>query len=283
MAEQTYAQRIKPRRRSFAERAARDLAQAMEHALDAEAMSARRGFLQGLDPRTKLIGIMALIASGVLSHSLLLLAGLFSVALALAALSHVITDRMIRHVWLSVLLFTGVIALPATVLVPGEPLWQLPLLGGTVTRQGLRSAAFLIARSELSATLALLLIVTTPWPHVLKALRSLGVPVVLVAVLGMTHRFIFLFLQTAEQLFEARRSRIVAAMSGAQQRQMAIVAAGTLLDKAIQLSGEVHLSMVSRGYRGEVHLLHEFRTRPRDWVTLSVALSSPLLVLWFQK
>jgi len=274
---------MKKRRRSFAERAARDLAQAMEYALDAEVMGSRHGFLQGLDPRIKLASILALIVSGVLSHSLLVLAGLFSLALALAAASRVATDKMIRHVWLSVLLFSGLIALPATIMVPGAPLWQLPLFGGIVTQQGLRSAVFLIARSEISATLALLLIVTTPWPHVLKAMRALGVPVVLVAVLGMTHRFIFLFVQTAEQLFEARRSRIVATMSGAQQRQMAIAAAGTLLDRAIQLSSEVHLSMVSRGYRGEVHLLHEFRTRLRDWITLLIAISLPLCILWFQK
>lgn len=283
MTEPTCVQRMKRRRRSFAERAARDLAQAMEYALDAEIMGARHGFLQGLDPRIKLASILALIASGVLSHSLPVLGGLLSLALALAAASRVATDKMIRHVWLSVLLFSGLIALPATIMVPGEPLWQLPLFGGMVTQQGLRSAVFLIARSEISATLALLLIVTTPWPHVLKAMRALGVPVVLVAVLGMTHRFIFLFVQTAEQLFEARRSRIVAAMSGVQQRQMAIAAAGTLLDRAIQLSSEVHLSMVSRGYRGEVHLLHEFRTRLRDWIALLIAISLPLCILWFQK
>ena len=58
------------------------------------------------------------------------------------------------------------------------------------------------------ATLAFLLILTTPWPYVLKAMRTLGVPVVVVAMLGMTHRYIFVLLQTATQMFEARRSRL---------------------------------------------------------------------------
>jgi len=128
----------------------------------------------------------------------------------------------------------------------------------------------------------LLLILSTPWTHVLKALRNLGVPVVVVAILGMTYRYIFLLLQTATQLFEARRSRIVASMNGQQQRQMVTAALGVLLGKAFQLGADVHLAMLSRGYRGEVHLLHDFQTRRRDWFALLFALSVPVLILWFQ-
>jgi len=262
---------------------AHDLAQAMERALDADALGARQGFLQQLDPRTKLVGTLVLIVSGVLTHSLLVLSGLFALALVLALASRIPLVRLYKQVWISVLLFTGAIALPAIVVVPGDPLWRLPLLGVTVTFQGVRSAAFLIARAETSATLALLLIVSTPWTHVLKAMRSLGAPVVLVAILGMTHRYIFLLLQNTAQLFEARRSRILSPMSGAQQRQMAIAVAGALLGKTFQLSSEVHLAMISRGYRGEVHLLDEFHTRPRDWFALLFALLVPATIPCFQR
>jgi cobalt/nickel transport system permease protein len=254
----------------------------MEHALDAEAVSSRQGLLQGLDPRIKLISILALIISGVLTRSLTVLAALFLLALVLAFSSRITAARLCKQVWISVLLFTGVIALPSIVVVPGLPVWQIPLVDWSVTYQGLRSAAFLIGRAETSATFALLLILSTPWTHVLKALRNLGVPVVVVAILGMTYRYIFLLLQTATQLFEARRSRIVAPMKGPQQRRMVIAAVGVLLGKAFQLGADVHLAMLSRGYRGEVHLLHDFKTRRRDWFALLFALSVPVLILWFQ-
>jgi cobalt/nickel transport system permease protein len=270
------------RRRGFAERLAHGFLQAMTHALEAESLASRPGLLQGFDPRIKLLAILALIVSGVLARSLTLLAGLFLLALALAFMSHISAARLSKQVWLGVLLFTGIIALPALVLVPGSPLWQVPLLHWSVTLQGVRSAAFLIGRAETSATLALLLILTTPWPHVLKAMRSLGAPVVLVAILGMTHRYIFVLLQTTTQMFEARRSRIVAPMNGPQQRRMVAAAAGVLLGKSFQLAGEVHLAMLSRGYRGEVRLLDEFQTRRRDWFALSVALAVPILILWWQ-
>ena len=271
------------RRRAFGERLAQRLAQAVGYVLDAEDLAARDGFLQRLDPRVKVLGALALIVSGVLSHRLGVVAGLFVLAVLLALVSRIAVIRLCRPLWISVLLFTGAIALPAIVVVPGDALWQLPLLGWTVTLQGLRSAAFLVVRAETSATLGLLLIATTPWPHVLKALRTLGVPLVVVAILAMTQRYIVVLLQNAAQLFAARRSRLVAPLSGAQQRQMASAAAGVLLAKALALASEVHLAMVARGYRGEVFLLDEFRMRARDALALCCALAVPLAIVCFER
>lgn len=270
------------RTHGVAERLARGLLAAMERALDAESVGGADGFLQGLDPRIKLAALLLLIVSAVLARTLGALAGVFALALLLALFSRISLARLGKQVWAGVLLFSGTIALPALVLVPGEAVWRLPVLHWTVTEQGLRSAVFLVGRAETCATLALLLVLTTPWTHVLKALRSLGAPVVLVAILGMTHRYIFVLLQSAMQMFEARQSRVVAPMSGPQQRRMAAAAAGVLLDKSFQLSSDVHLAMVSRGYRGEVFTLDEFHARWRDWGVLFVALLLPATILWLQ-
>jgi len=104
--------------------------------------------------------------------------------------------------------------------------------------------------------------------------------VLLVALLGMTHRYIFVLLQTASQMFEARHSRMLAPPSGRLARQVVAASSGVLLSKAFQLSSEVHLAMVSRGYRGDIYLLHSFHTRRRDWCALLPALCMPLLILW---
>lgn len=271
-----------PRRRGFAEKLTHGLVQTLQHALDAEVISAREGFLQRLDPRIKLVSLLALILSTVLTTRLLTLGALFALAVSLACASHIPLARLAKPLWLSVLLFTGVVALPALVLVPGTPLLQIPGLPGAVTLQGLRSAAFLIGRAETSATFASLLVLSTPWPHVLKAMRSLGVPVVLVAVLGMTHRYIFVLLTTATQMFDARRGRLVAPVSSAAQRRLVAAAAGVLLGKSFELSTEVHQAMISRGYRGEIHLLDEFQTHRRDWLVLGAALAIPVAILWYQ-
>jgi energy-coupling factor transporter transmembrane protein EcfT len=190
-------------------------------------------------------------------------------------------SRLAKQVWLSVLAFTGVIAIPALFLVPGDVLFRIPLVGWPVTLQGLRSAAFLLGRSETSATFALLIILCTPWPHVLKALRVFRAPTMLIVILGMTHRYIFVLLQSSTQMFEARRSRMVGALAPRDRRRIATASAGVLLGKALQMSSDVHLAMISRGYRGEVHLLDEFRMKRLDWAACAAfALVAGLALLW---
>lgn len=255
----------------------------MDHALDAEAVAARSGFLQGLDPRFKLVALLTLILAVLLVTSLTALAVLFFLAIGLALSSYVSLARLLKQIWISVLLFTGVIALPALLLVPGDPVFELPLVHWPVTLQGLRSAAFLIGRAETASTFALLLILTTPWPHVLKALRAIRVPVVAVAVLGMTYRYIFVLIQTAIQMLEGRRARVVGPTTGAERRRMIAASGGVLLGKAFALSGEVYLAMLSRGYHGEVYLLDDFRAKSRDWAALVAAITVPALILWVQR
>ena len=104
---------------------------------------------------------------------------------------------------------------------------------------------------------------TTPWAHILKALRVLRVPVVFVVILGMTYRYLFVILETALDMFESRKSRTVGTLDAADKRRLATATVGVLLSKSYQLSAEVHLAMQSRGFRGEVYVLRRFRDARR--------------------
>lgn len=250
------------------------------HALEAEQLATIDGLLQRLDPRLKIVGTLSLIVAAVQSRKLWVILALFAVGVALAWLSHVPLRTLATRVWISVLSFTGLMALPAIFLVPGDALYRLPLLGWTVTAQGLGSAAYLIARAQTTATLALLLILCTPWTHVLKALRVLRVPMVLVVVLAMTYRYLFLLLHTARDMYEARQSRMVGRLNGAEQRRLIASSAGVLLDKTLHLSHEVYLAMQSRGFRGDVYTLDEFRMQAGDWAALGVLLIMLALTFW---
>jgi cobalt/nickel transport system permease protein len=267
----------------LAERLAGGVAHALDHALNADDVARRHGLLQALDPRVKLGISFGFIILAVSVTSLAVLAALFLLAVAAALLSRIDVARLVRQVWIGVLIFTGLIALPAPFLVPGDMILRLPLLDWPVTLQGLRSAAFLIGRSETTATFALLLVLSTPWPHLLKALRAYRLPVVVVAILGMTQRYIFILLQAAAQMFEARRSRMVGHLSPAEGRRLAAATAGALLGKALDLSTEVHLAMISRGYRGEPRLIDDFRLRAIDWMAAGSFVLIACLALWAQR
>jgi cobalt/nickel transport system permease protein len=272
--------RRRKRRASFVERTIRGLAAAMERALYAEELAKADGLLQQLDPRVKVVGLLALVVAAALARNILVILGLFGVAILLALLSHVPIRTLATRVWLSALLFTGTLALPAIFITPGQIVYRLPLLGWTITAQGLGAATYLITRVETAATLSLLLILCTPWAQVLKALRVLRVPVVFVVILGMTYRYIFLMLQTAQDMFESRQSRMVGHLPGADQRRLAAASVGVLLSKSIQLSSDVYLAMLSRGFRGEIYTLDDFQIQVRDWVALAGLLAVAVLAFW---
>lgn len=272
--------RRRKRRANFVERTIRGLAAAMERALYAEELAKADGLLQRLDPRVKVVGLLALVVAAALARNILVIVGLFGVAILLALFSRVPIRTLAARVWVGALLFTGSLALPAIFITPGAAIYRLPLLGWPITAQGLGAAAYLITRVETAATLSLLLILCTPWAHVLKALRVLRVPVVFVVILGMTYRYIFLMLQTAQDMFESRQSRMVGRLSGADQRRLAGASVGVLLSKSIQLSSDVYLAMLSRGFRGEIYTLDDFQMQRRDWFALAGLLGIAALAFW---
>jgi cobalt/nickel transport system permease protein len=268
------------RRSGVVEHTMEGLYAAMERAIYAEALAAGGGLLQPLDPRVKVVGLVALIVAAAVSARLWVIAAILALAILLSALSRISLVRMAARVWAGAFFFTGTIAAPALFLTPGDAAAHLPGLGWTITAQGIRSAAYLLLRVETAATLAILLVLTTPWAHVLKALRAVRAPVVFVVILGMTCRYILLMLETAHEMFESRKSRTVGAPDRAEQRRQAVSGVGVLLGKTFQLSGEVYLAMQSRGFRGEVYVLDDFRMAARDWAALAAFAGLAAAAIW---
>lgn len=268
-------------RKDFGLRSIQGFLDHLEYTLSAEDLAKRPGWAQAIDPRVKVAAVAVLVISAVAVHRLAVISALFALGVAVAVASHVPIRTLATRVWLAVLLFTGSIAFPAIFLTPGRVLYTIPLLHWAITAQGLTSASYLLARAETTATFSLLLVLTTPWIHVLKSLRAFGVPVVLVVILGMTYRYIFVLLRTAHDMFESRRSRMLGRLPASERRRIAVNSAGVLLSKAFQLSGEVYLAMQSRGFRGEVYVLNDFTMRRADWAVLPVLLLLSALALWF--
>jgi cobalt/nickel transport system permease protein len=272
--------RLASPRRSFIERTARGLLATAERAFFDEDLAANGAFLQRLDPRVKLVGLGVLMIVAVAVRRLGILAALLAGAVALALVSRIPIRLVASRIWLTVLGFTGVIALPALFLTPGASAFRLPWAGWPVTGAGLRAAAFLILRAETAATFSLLLVVSTLWTRLLHALRYFRTPVVVVAILGMTYRYMFLFLATAYDMFESRESRMVGILAPPERRRLAAASAGVLLSKTLQLSGEVHMAMQARGFVGEMRLLEEPRMPWLDWLRLAGFVAVGAAALW---
>jgi cobalt/nickel transport system permease protein len=256
------------------------LTRAMSGALVSEAVARRPGLLQSLDPRVRLAGLLTLVIAVILLHKIAVVVALFAIAVVLGLMSHVSLGMLAKRVWLTVLAFTGVIALPALFLTPGTVLFQNPVGIPSITLQGLIAATLLVTRVETAVTLTTLLVLTTPWMHILKALRAFHVPQEVVMMLAMTHRYIFLLAETANQMFESRTSRTVGVLDGTQRRRVIARSAGVMLSKSFELSNEVFLAMQSRGFRGDAKVLVDFRMRGRDYVALTSCLVAVVMAVW---
>ncbi len=250
--------------RGAIERTLAEIGHVLEQSLFAETLSRRPGLLQSLDPRVKIVGLLALLIAVSVSRSLYVIAGLYVLALVLAGVSRLPTGSFIKRVWLVLPFFTGLIAVPALFMTPGPALWSLPF-GLTVTRTGAMTALFLLTRVGTSVSFALLLIWTTPWNTLLKALNVLRVPDGFILILAMTYRYIALLLGIVDDMFLSRKSRVVGKLSSADERRLLAASAGALLGRSLQLSTEVYLAMQSRGYRGTPRTLDTFAMRSRDW------------------
>ena len=240
------------RRRGFLARTFADLSLILDRSYSADAGGMPTSWLHRLDPRVKLVSAVVLIVHAASAHNVRTIASILASALLIAFVGRM-PIRPILRLWMTVGVLAAMLAVPATFLTPGG--WGLALK--------------LVLRALSSSTVGAVLVLSTPWQHVLKALRRLGFPVVAVVLVGMSYRYIVLFLQSAIELINARRSRTVGRLPIAERQRLAVSSIGVLLDKAFTLGSEVHLAMQARGYRGEITLIDEFAVSRRDVVALT--------------
>ncbi len=267
----------------YLERTVGELAAGAATALQGERSAHRAGYLQGLDPRAKVVGLFALIVVTSFLHAFTPLISLYVLTIVLAAASQLPIGALTRRVWLSVPVAVGAITLPAAlnVVTPGREaltLWVGPP-HLAVTWPGLALAGLLTLRVGVAVSLATLLTLTTPWNDLLRALRSLFVPRLFISVLAMTYRYLTVLLQTAGDMFTARRSRTLGRATNTEGRSFVGSSIGTLFGKTLTLSEEVHAAMIARGFQGEMPTLTRLRWRAADlWWAAAVLMIATLML-----
>jgi cobalt/nickel transport system permease protein len=268
----------------FVERTLGEFSAAAAAGLQSDRWAREPGILQALDARGKVVTILLLIVLTTVSRRPVVLAGLYALGLALGLASRLPLGLLLRRVWLSVPLFVAAIALPALMngVTPGRDLftlWHHPHIA--ITEPGALLAGTLTLRVGVAVTFALLLTWTTRWNELLQALEALFVPRLFLNILAMTYRYLAVSLQTAAEIFIARRSRTVGAVSNRDGRQFVGLSIGALFGKSLAMADEVHSAMLSRGFRGEMRTLARWRWRPADTVW-TLAILAAVVAVWTQ-
>ncbi len=274
-----------PRRRrhraSLARRTADAIGQAVAEVLENEAVAARRGLIQQLDPRVKLVTLVGFAVVASLLRSPWALALWLALTWALAVLSRLSLASFLRKVWSTAGLYAVLVALPAaTAWVTPGPVWAA--IGPVpFSLPGARTALTLVLRVVASAGFALLVVWTTRWSDLLAALSAWRVPDVIVGTLAMTQKQIVSLLRTVEQLHLARESRTLDPAAAAQERAWVVDRMAFVVQKSMKTADDVYDAMVARGYTGAMHSLVQLRLTRRDgwWLTANAALAVSVWLL----
>lgn len=265
-------------RADYLEKTLADIQRIMAEDMYQAGVAGGAGLLQGIEPRTKAAGLLLLLLAVAMTGSLLALA-VAQLLIFLAALCSRIgwRDYLVRT-WLPAAVFAGLVVLPAVLswVTPGEAVlivyqgqdWRLGPLALppdlAITLQGVKSASMVTLRSATSLGAILLLVKTTRWPVLTKALQALGLPGLFVMVLDLTYRYLFLFLLLVADYLLGRRSRLVGRETpGAKLAWIGGTLAG-FLRTAGEYSQEIAAAMQARGYDGENRLALTARAGGRD-------------------
>jgi cobalt ECF transporter T component CbiQ/cobalamin biosynthesis protein CbiM len=265
----------KRQRGSFVQKTLSGGATLMRQAMFGEDIATGPGLLQRIDPRVKLITMFSVLIGTALVRNIEVLLALYAVTLLLAVASHLRLAFFVKRVWLFIPVFTGVVVLPATlnivtaghIVVPLGHWWFGHRIG--MTSQGLHSAALIVSRVAVSISIVVLLTLTTPWAKLMAALRAIYVPRMFIQIMGMAYRYIFYLLGSVDDMYTARKSRMVGADTDVKEgRAFVSATAGALFGKAHSLSEDVYMAMVSRGYTGNAVSIDTFQVRALEaiWV-----------------
>jgi cobalt/nickel transport system permease protein len=227
-----------------------------------------------LDPRLKLLATLAFVLvvtttppGNWLAFTLLAVLAIGAVLVAEVPL----VDGLKRSA--VALPFAGMVAISLPFAAGGEVVWSWSFLNWTltVTNEGLVLFAMVVVKAWLSIMASGLLVVSTPFPDLLKAMRSLHVPVVLTATISFMYRYLFVLVDEAMRLQIARAAR--AAGPGRAMWWRARVLGGmigSLFIRSYERSERIFAAMLSRGFSGEVRTLTRLTWQARDtWVGLA--------------
>lgn len=255
----------------------------LKESIFADQYALQKGFLQSIDPRVKVIAILLFIIHILLTKNIVILFCIYALCLFLALVSKIRLNFFLKRTWIFIPLFSLLIAIPAlfSIFTPGEAFLTFKIFGLslTITRQGLAGACLFIMRVVSCVSFAVLLSITTRHFELLKVLRIFRIPQIFVMTLGMCYRYIFLFIEIIENTYLAVKSRVGNKVHYKKGQRIVAWNIASLWSRSYHLNEDVYQAMLSRGYRGEPVVIHEFKTTRKDWVFLFCVLVISILIL----
>jgi cobalt/nickel transport system permease protein len=149
------------------------------------------------------------------------------------------------------------------------------VLGLSLSVPGLWAAWNILAKATLGVAASILLAATTEPRVILIGAQRLRLPSLLVQIAMFMLRYMDVIMDEMRRMRVARESR---GFEARNFRHIPVIArsAGALFIRSYERGERVHLAMLSRGYSGQMPIIHDMSASARQWVT---ALALPALAL----
>lgn len=172
--------------------------------------------------------------------------------------------------------FVLLVSAAILVLAPGKAVAALGPL--TITDAGLLRFGSAAGRGAVALGAAVVLVSTTAFPEVVRALRRLRLPELVTTALGLAYRYLYILTDEVGRMLRAAGSRNASAGAASRRRLMVGVAAAAF-QRSFVRSERVHQAMLSRGYTGDMPSLDEAPRVGRPAVELGGLVTLVLLIV----
>ncbi len=115
------------------------------------------------------------------------------------------------------------------------------------------------------------LVSTTRFADLLAGLQRLGMPTILVIQLGFLYRYIFLLIDTAQHILQARAARSIGKVGFKTRLGFAAAMLGSLFVRSVDTAERVNTAMHARGFDGRWRSISRSVICAQDYVFLTVS------------
>ncbi len=242
--------------------------------------SSQRGFFQRVDARVKVLFLLFFIVIVSLKGNVLPEMCIFIFVFMLTLFARLSILKLYRRVLLLGFVFGFLVALPSTfnVITTGEvimPIVRLPKsydfwiyhipaeIG--LTREGTYGVVMLTLRVINSLSLSFLVLYTTPFHDIIRALKVLKVPDSFLMIITLCYKYILIFSKAVEDMYLAKKSRIVREPKHDGAREWIAGCMAFIFRKSRLKCEEVFRAMIGRGFSDSIRFCGFGKMRMADW------------------
>ncbi|MCS3923973.1 cobalt ECF transporter T component CbiQ [Methanosalsum natronophilum] len=231
--------------------------------------------LHQFDPRAKIISLIVLIFSFAFISEIIIAITAVIFSILLVIISRIPLSFVTKCLkFPAFFVFTIIIVMAFT--VEGNIIVDLKYLN--VTNQGVELGALIFLRALAALMIAFLLLSTSKFDEIIKAMYMLKIPNVMVQVISFSYRYIFVLIDELSTLRTAMYARGFKFKLDMYSFSAIGNMIGMLLIKSYDRGERVYRSMIARGYTGNPNLFVTFSMNRNDYLISTILLIFALIV-----